>query len=650
MQILTEHIKKYKNTQCEKRTSFNIVPNHKITIENVESITVNELWSDIEINYENTVINIEKDLEIAFNTCKKQKKMTGYSSANTPKINLSEVLTLSDFIPDKKIKEKIRECVIGYGKSINKPDIYGIDGVYKSNTYSNLYFLNIGTLMFNYMGGNSGLKPSDSYMEPNFIEFLSNKCPKLNVFTSNIELWLIFRHYNFTFDSYKQTPIKNVLIFDTDITVENTDLQFNQTGKCTLFTRQKINNSIEFPALYKKYFQEEQKMTNVISWGDEGKEQETTNDEIKFSITSPTHSKAELYEKFQNFVNYINSYIDQSDTKKPVKSYIIKIETVTKKTTVPNKKYIEYKKQKDALFELAKLIKDDKNKDGEISDIEMRHKIAEFMKIPIPQEEKKKITTEKKIVVTEINEIYKSFDTLYLREDDKFKLKNVLEMFKDENETWKEMGIPNKLGILLHGTMGTGKSSTISAIATYLQKNLYCVDFKTIKTNSDFLMVVDYVNKNCLGGGILTFEDFDAMGNVLHKRVDNSEIVNSNVDLYNSSKQELTLDFILNVFQGSMTPSGFVFVATTNHLDVLDEALHRDGRFDIKIEMKLCDYYQIQCIYNKLIGRVIKDQILKKIEENKWTPANIIFRVMHYVRGDHTDDIILEPFLNELVL
>jgi SpoVK/Ycf46/Vps4 family AAA+-type ATPase len=328
-----------------------------------------------------------------------------------------------------------------------------------------------------------------------------------------------------------------------------------------------------------------------------------------------------------------------------VKSYVIKIDTITTKTTIPNKKYIEYSKQKDTLFELAKINKE--NKDNETSDMEIKHKISEFMKLTIPPEEKKKIKSEKQIVVSEINEIYKSFNTLYLREHDKFKLKNVLEMFKDDNETWKEMGIPNKLGILLYGIMGTGKSSAISAIATYLQKNIYCVDFKTIKTNSDFLMVVDYVNKNCLGGGILTFEDFDAMSNVLHKRVDNSEVVNSNVDLYNSSKQDLTLDFILNVFQGSMTPSGFVFVGTTNHLDVLDEALYRDGRFDIKIEMKLCDYYQIQCIYNKLIGRNITEDILTRIEENKWTPANIIFRVMHYVRGDHTDEIILQPFFTK---
>lgn len=650
IQILIEHIKKYKNTQCEKRTLFNIVPIHKITIENVENIILGELWSDIEINYENTVINIENDLNVVFNAHKKGKKISEYSSTNTHKIILTDVMTLSDFVPDKEIKKKIRQFVTEYGKNTYLSDIYGVNGVYRSTNKTNYSFMDNIYFQFNWFPYALFYRHeppiSQVFYETCFIEFLSNKCPKLNLLTSSIELLLIIQYYNFTFNTFQKMPIENLLIFDTNIEVEKTDIQFNQCPNPVQFKQWKDKDKKLFLDLYHKIFQDQTILINVITWNNNKATTLSTNKVITFNIGSKTHSKIELYEKFQKFVNYINSYIDQSDIKKPVKSYIIKVDTLMTKTSVPNKKYIEYKKQKDALLELDNFIKDDKNKGSEISDMDLYRKKSEFMKLTIPPEEKKKIITEKKIVIIEINEIYKSFDTLYLREHDKYKLQNVLQMYKEDNDTWKEMGIPNKLGILLHGIMGTGKSSAISAIATYLQKNLYCVDFKTIKTNGDFLMVVDYVNKNCLGGGILTFEDFDAMGNVLHKRVDDFKATNSNVDLYNSSKQELTLDFILNVFQGSMTPSGFVFVGTTNHLDVLDEALYRDGRFDIKIEMKMCDYYQIQCIYYKLIGRTIKEEILNKIDENKWTPANIIFRIIHYCRGDHTDEIILEPFLN----
>jgi SpoVK/Ycf46/Vps4 family AAA+-type ATPase len=275
----------------------------------------------------------------------------------------------------------------------------------------------------------------------------------------------------------------------------------------------------------------------------------------------------------------------------------------------------------------------------------LQKSMREFVLKSIPPENIEKVVTLKEVIATEINEVYKNFNTLYLRKDDGDKLRNILEMFYENNDLMAEMGIPNKLGILLHGIPGTGKSSAIAAIATYLKKNIYCVDFKTIKTNSDFMLVVDYVNKHCIGGGILTFEDFDAMGSVLHKR-EHKPISDTTVaSLHNSINETLTLDYILNVFQGSLTPSGFVFIATTNHLNMLDDALYRDGRFDVKIEMKLCDHYQIQCIYNKLLRRDVPLNILKKIKEDKWTPANIIFRVIHFVKGDHDDAIILQPFL-----
>jgi SpoVK/Ycf46/Vps4 family AAA+-type ATPase len=118
-------------------------------------------------------------------------------------------------------------------------------------------------------------------------------------------------------------------------------------------------------------------------------------------------------------------------------------------------------------------------------------------------------------------------------------------------------------------------------------------------------------------------------------------------DLYNSKDTELTLDYVLNVFQGSLTPAGLVFIATTNHLKKLDEALYRDGRFDIKIDMKLCDHYQIQCIYNKIMRRFVPTNLINRIKEDRWTPANIIFRILNYVKSDSRDNdiLILEPFL-----
>ena len=40
-------------------------------------------------------------------------------------------------------------------------------------------------------------------------------------------------------------------------------------------------------------------------------------------------------------------------------------------------------------------------------------------------------------------------------------------------ELYEELGLPNKLNVFLSGLPGTGKSSIIQVIASYLQKNIY---------------------------------------------------------------------------------------------------------------------------------------------------------------------------------
>ena len=91
----------------------------------------------------------------------------------------------------------------------------------------------------------------------------------------------------------------------------------------------------------------------------------------------------------------------------------------------------------------------------------------------IPPKTLTETTIKKEIKSEVVNTDFKSFDTMYLREADEKKLLSVLTKFKSNKELLKSLGLPNKLCVMLDGLPGTGKSSTILTIASYLKKDIF---------------------------------------------------------------------------------------------------------------------------------------------------------------------------------
>ena len=51
---------------------------------------------------------------------------------------------------------------------------------------------------------------------------------------------------------------------------------------------------------------------------------------------------------------------------------------------------------------------------------------------------------------------------------------------------------------------GTGKTTTIQAVATFLQRDIYYVDLQKAKLNEDLQMIFEYVNKHVPNSGIVS--------------------------------------------------------------------------------------------------------------------------------------------------
>lgn len=264
----------------------------------------------------------------------------------------------------------------------------------------------------------------------------------------------------------------------------------------------------------------------------------------------------------------------------------------------------------------------------------------------MPVEKVNELKKVKEVLCTPINELYKDLNRLYLSKKDKQKLTLMLQDFRDDKELMSDLGLPNKLAVLLHGLPGCGKSSTIEAVASYLQKDIYNLNLKSVKSNEDLALLWDYVTNKTKNGGCIVMEDIDATSNVVLAR--SLQSYNEETTELLSNESPLSLSYFLNIIQGSMTRDNSVVIVTTNWIEKLDPAFTRSMRFDVKIDMKPADHDQISEIYSIYFKkRKIPIELISKIETHKYTPAMFIDCFRQHIKNSEISDLeILSEFLN----
>lgn len=224
----------------------------------------------------------------------------------------------------------------------------------------------------------------------------------------------------------------------------------------------------------------------------------------------------------------------------------------------------------------------------------------------------------------------KRFDNMFFEGKD-----DVLQQIKDfidGREMYRKIGKPYHLGIVLYGEPGCGKTSFINALANELGRSIKEINFSKLKTVDDLERSVTCTEYNSINmdydNTIITFEDIDCATNIVKSRklIDGEKQVSSDTDeekvdeghekdiknmvkafkKLSSKKEEdgmrgcdwssfdsdskkdskITLSNLLNILDGSREMPGRIIVITTNRIDWIDEALLREGRIDIRVEMK----------------------------------------------------------------
>ena len=144
-------------------------------------------------------------------------------------------------------------------------------------------------------------------------------------------------------------------------------------------------------------------------------------------------------------------------------------------------------------------------------------------------------------------------------------------------------------GALLVGPPGTGKTTFAKAIAKEIKADMYIInmiDFNESQIERLKEDIEEYQDSSSTI--VLLFEDIDC--------------IFSTRDKLQTEKQKQAAQLLLQFLDGVYSLSNVLFIATTNHIEFLDKALIREGRFDVKIEMpnisestseKLCNHFKL---------------------------------------------------------
>lgn len=228
----------------------------------------------------------------------------------------------------------------------------------------------------------------------------------------------------------------------------------------------------------------------------------------------------------------------------------------------------------------------------------------------------------------------RSLDSIFTKDNAHRELYNSIKSFIDSKDVYKKLNYPYNYCGLLYGVPGSGKTSTILAIASELKKDVYYINLSQTSTKELLKSFNDNPN-----GSIYVFEDIDA---VSYKGVDNR-------DIDGNSKPEdagcnlakafgISLSDLLNITDGLLASVGTICLFTTNHIEKLDPAFLRAGRMNKTVEFT----YMPSSIAKKMVETYLDVSIDNLVDNIK--PAELQECILDIFLGKKTIEDLKSKF------
>ena len=180
-------------------------------------------------------------------------------------------------------------------------------------------------------------------------------------------------------------------------------------------------------------------------------------------------------------------------------------------------------------------------------------------------------------------------ESVILDEGVKERIVSDVKDFLASGKWYYDRGIPYRRGYLLHGPPGTGKSSFIQALAGELDYNIATLDLSERGMTDDRL---NYLLTVIPRRTFVLLEDADAAFSRRRVQTDADGYRGANV----------TFSGLLNALDGVASAEERILFLTTNHAELLDEALVRPGRVDMTVRLGGASRWQIERLWDRFYG------------------------------------------------
>lgn len=210
--------------------------------------------------------------------------------------------------------------------------------------------------------------------------------------------------------------------------------------------------------------------------------------------------------------------------------------------------------------------------------------------------------------------------TVDVPQEDETRITGAIHEFLDSRSLYAERGIPYHINFLFDGLPGTGKTSLASALCGHFGLNLHILNIAGPGMNDDRLveLMLSLPRRS-----MLLLEDVDA---VVPERKTKPKPATNEAAPTAEGKEEsqgITLSGLLNCMDGLTAPDGAVIVMTTNHPELLDHALLRPGRVDMRVNFGPASRAQIEKMCNRLAPNRKLNGLADKMLAEQYTTAQV---------------------------